>query len=264
MSESTETDVLVTTVEDGVATVTLNRPHRRNALSRQLVYELWDLVRDLDRDGDVRVVVLTGTGDKAFCAGADLKERRGMSEADVARYVPDLSACFTALASLSRPTIAAINGVALGGGLELALACDLRVAVDTALVGLPETHLAIIPGAGGTQRLPRLIGVARAKELIFTGRRVEASEALQLGLVNRICAADELESVTLELARQIASAGPVALAQAKFAIDQGSGLPLASGLAVEAKAYQVTIPTEDRLEALAAFREKRTPQFEGR
>jgi enoyl-CoA hydratase/carnithine racemase len=262
--ESSGTGEIVVSREDGVVTLTLDRPERRNALSRALVAHLSELVDELDGDASVRVVIVTGAGDKAFCAGADLKERQGMSEGDVRAFVPTLSATFTALASMTKPTIAAINGVALGGGLELALACDLRVAADHATMGLPETQLAIIPGAGGTQRLPRLVGVARAKELIFTGRRVSADQALEMTLVNRVCPSRDILTVAGDMARSMLAAGPIALAQAKFALDNGAGLPMESGLALEWQAYERTISTEDRLEALAAFRDKRPAKFTGR
>lgn len=257
-------DTVLISRQAGLATVTLNRPARRNALSRALVADLGQAIVELAADPDIRVIAFTGAGDRAFCAGADLKERRSMSEDDVRRFVPQLAATLNALAALSKPTIAAINGAALGGGLELAMACDLRLAVDGAILALPETQLAIIPGAGGTQRLPRLIGVARAKEMIFTGRRVASQEALAMGLVNRVCAPDRLAGACRELAASILTAGPIALAQAKRAIDTGSAMPLADALAIEWACYEQTLPTDDRLEALAAFQEKRRPVFKGR
>jgi enoyl-CoA hydratase/carnithine racemase len=165
---------------------------------------------------------------------------------------------------LPLPVIAIINGFALGGGTELALACDLRIAVDDATLGLTETRFAIIPGAGGTQRLPRLIGIPLAKELIYTGRQLTAQEALARGLVNRIAARDKLMEVCLELAGEVAKAGPIAVAQAKFAINKGQDVELHTGLAIEASAYEACIPTEDRLEGLKAFKEKRQPVYKGR
>ena len=165
---------------------------------------------------------------------------------------------------MDKPVIAAINGVALGGGTELALACDLRVAAAEATMGFTETRLAIIPGAGGTQRLPRLVGVGTAKELIYTGRQLSAQEAREIGLVNRIAEADKLMDVCFELAEEISKAGPIAVAQAKSAINKGLNMDLHSGLAIEASAYEVCIPTEDRLEGLQAFKEKRKPIYKGR
>ena len=165
---------------------------------------------------------------------------------------------------MNKPVIAAVNGVALGGGTELALACDIRVASESATMGLTETRLAIIPGAGGTQRLPRLVGRGKAKELIFTGRRVDAKEALEIGLVNKAVPAERLLDECLEMAGMICEAGPVAIGQAKYAINYGLEVDLHSGLAIESNAYWVTIPTEDRLEGLAAFREKRKPVYKGK
>ncbi|MGD8436623.1 MAG: enoyl-CoA hydratase-related protein, partial [Syntrophobacterales bacterium] len=197
-------------------------------------------------------------------AGADLKERLAMSDGEVRRFLSAIRRLFTKIEELPLPVVAAINGVSLGGGTELALACDLRVAVAHATMGLTETRLAIIPGAGGTQRLPRLVGIALAKELIYTGRQLTAQEALAKGLVNRLAESDELMEVCLELCGEISEAGPVALAQAKFAINKGNDAELHTGLAIEASAYEACIPTEDRIEGLKAFQEKRKPVYKGR
>ena len=187
-----------------------------------------------------------------------------MSPDQVRLFLKHLRTALVDLEQLPKPVIAAINGLALGGGTELALACDFRVAADSATLGLTETTLAIIPGGGGTQRLPRLVGKGRAKELIFTGRRVDAAEALAIGLVEFVVPASEVMAQALAIAQRIVdTTGPVAVAQAKFAIDQGGEVDLATGLAIEAKAYEVTIPTRDRKEALAAFGEKRKPVFTG-
>jgi enoyl-CoA hydratase/carnithine racemase len=248
--------------DDGVVLLTLNRPERRNALGVALVTAIRAAVGRLSTDASARVIILTGAGDRAFCAGADLKERRTMDEASVASFVNDLRTMMDEVAALPQPTIAAIGGAALGGGAELALACDLRVMGETATIGLPETHLGIIPGAGGTQRLPRLIGIARAKEMIFTGRRVQAQEAAQIGLVNCTCV-DPVACARAK-ATAILGAAPLALTAAKRAIDEGISLDLSAAMAVERRCHAVTIPTEDRVEALAAFREKRSPVFKGR
>ena len=212
----------------------------------------------------VRAVVLTGAGDKAFCAGADLKERAEMPQAEVAGFVDGLRAMMDELAGLPQPTVAALQGPALGGGCELALACDLRVMGAGATLSLPETHLGILPGAGGTQRLARLVGASRAKELIYTARRVGPAEALGWGLCNAVAGEEGAWERARALAETILGGAPIALAQAKRAVDEGLELPLEEGLAVERRCYAVTIPTEDRLEALAAFREKRKPRFQGR
>ena len=244
--------------------LTLNRPEVRNALNFKLLQELERAVDEASSLEGLRVLMITGGGDKAFCAGADLKERLTMSETEVRSYLSAIRRLLSKIEELPLPVIAAINGFALGGGTELALACDLRIAVTNATLGLTETRFAIIPGAGGTQRLPRLIGVPLAKELIYTGRQLSAQEALAKGLVNRLVARSKLMEVGLELAGEIAQAGPIAVAQAKFAINKGQGVDLHTGLAIEASAYETCIPTEDRLEGLKAFAEKRQPVYKGR
>jgi enoyl-CoA hydratase/carnithine racemase len=244
--------------------LTLNRHQARNALNLKLLQALEQAVDQASFSEDLRVLIITGAGDKVFCAGADLKERLTMSEGEVRHFLSSIRRLFTKIEGLPLPVLAAINGVALGGGTELALACDLRVAVAGAIMGLAETRLAIIPGAGGTQRLPRLVGVGLAKELIYTGRQLSAREALENGLVNRVVEADNLMDVCLELAEEISEAGPIALAQAKFAINKGLDVDLHSGLEIEASAYEACIPTEDRLEGLRAFKEKRKPVYKGR
>ena len=244
--------------------LTLNRPAVRNALNSRLLQELELAIDEVRLLEDLRVLLITGVGDKAFCAGADLKERLSMSETEVRSFLSAIRRLLIKIEELPLPVIAAINGFALGGGTELALACDLRVAVNDATLGLTETRFAIIPGAGGTQRLPRFIGIPLAKELIYTGRQLTAQEALAKGLVNRIAARDEFMAVCLELAGEIAKAGPIAVAQAKFAINKGQDVELHTGLAIEASAYEACIPTEDRIEGLKAFKEKRLPVYKGR
>ncbi|MDR4999140.1 enoyl-CoA hydratase-related protein [Brevibacillus parabrevis] len=250
--------------KDGlVGVVTLDRPDVFNCLNLETLTELRKLIAELACDRSTRVVIVTGAGDKAFCSGADLKERRGMSPEQVEVYIRTIRDTFSELEKLQKPVIAALNGLALGGGTELALACDLRIMSEQAKMGLTETSLGIIPGAGGTQRLPRLVGKGIAKELIFTARRVFPAEALAIGLVNRVVPHEQLMNVSMELAAQIASNAPLALAQAKFAIDCGSEVELATGLMMESNAYQLLVPTKDRLEGLAAFAEKRKPIYRG-
>ncbi len=247
-----------------IAIVTLDRPERRNALSRDLLLRFGGIGRELAGDSALRAVVITGAGDRAFCAGADLKERAGMSDDAVREQLGLYRSELGWLSTLPVPTIAAINGAALGGGLELALACDLRVAAPQAELGLPETRLAIIPGAGGTQRLPRLIGEARAKELILLGRRVTAAEALAIGLVNRVSPADrEVVADTLQWIEPIAEGAPLAQASALRAIRDGMSLPLDAGLDLERALYDRVLESADRKEALAALAEKRKPRFRG-
>jgi len=250
--------------QDGVVTLTLCREEAANALSTGLLEAIRTAVSDIHNRADVRVVILTGRGDKSFCAGADLRERKGMDAGQVQQAVARIRAVVERIAALPMPVIAALNGVAFGGGTELALACDIRIAADTAKLGLTETSLAIIPGAGGTQRLPRLVGIAKAKELIYTARRIDAATALQIGLVNDVVRPSELRARVMDLAREISANGPIAVRQAKFAINEGMNVGLHSGLAIEGKAYDVVIPTADRLEGLQAFAEKRPPKYEGR
>jgi len=257
------TSVLNLETKEQIAVLTLNRPEVMNSVNFALLEALKASVEDLRFNPDIRVVIITGAGEKAFCAGADLKERASLAPLEVKRFIYTIRNLFTEIEQLNKPVIAAVNGIALGGGTELALACDLRIAAETASMGLTETRLAIIPGAGGTQRLPRLVGKGRAKELIFTGRRIAGQEALEMGLVNAVCPRDRLLDRCLEMAAMICETGPIAIEQAKYAINYGMETDLATGLALESNAYWVTIPTEDRLEGLAAFREKRKPVYKG-
>ncbi|EIT85816.1 methylglutaconyl-CoA hydratase [Fictibacillus macauensis ZFHKF-1] len=250
-------------VKEHIAYVTLNRPEVLNCFNYSTLQKLGEVVEAIHHNGDVRVVIFTGAGAKAFSAGADLKERRTLSENDVKRNVKKIRDVFSAIEQLPQPTIAAMNGHAFGGGFELALACDLRVAVQAASMGLTELGWAIIPGAGGTQRLPRLIGVPKAMELILTAKKLSAQEALAYGILNKVTELDELLPACEAYAAAILKNGPIAVTQAKYAIKHGMDTDLHTGLAIEAKAYEVTIPTRDRIEALEAFSEKRPPQFKG-
>ncbi len=247
-----------------LALIRIDRPERMNCFDYPTLVELQELVDAVKVDESVRVVVFTGTG-KAFSAGADLKERVTLNETEVRRNVLAIREVFASIAALPQPTIAAVNGHALGGGFEWMLACDFRIIVDGALVGLTETSFGIIPGAGGTQRLPRLIGETRAKELIFTAKKIDAETAERYGLVSQVVATRaELLPACFELAAAMLRNGPIAIRQAKQAIDGGMDVSLAEGLRLETEAYEAVIPTEDRLEALRAFAEKRTPQFQGK
>jgi len=257
-------DVLLKEVADGVALLTLNRPEVMNSFNFALLYALKKEIDQLDQDATIRVIIITGAGAKAFAAGADLKERLSYTPEQVKEFIFTIRNLFTQIEYMRKPVIAAVNGVALGGGTELAMACDLRVASMNASMGQTETRLAIIPGAGGTQRLPRLVGKGIAKELIFTGRRVGAEEALRIGLVNKICEPQDLLDEARKMAAMICETGPIAIEQAKYAINYGMETDLHTGLAIESNAYWVCIPTEDRLEGLAAFREKRKPVYKGK
>jgi enoyl-CoA hydratase/carnithine racemase len=251
------------TIENHIAIVTINRPDQLNCFDLDALTKLEEVVEGIKLDKDVRVVIVTGAGEKSFSAGADLKERRTLSEKEVRRNVSMIRNVFTKIEELPQPTIAAINGYALGGGLELALACDFRIAVNEATVALTEVSWGIIPGAGGTQRLSRLIGISKAKELIFTARKINANQAYELGIVNKVVEREQLLAAAVELAEEIIKNAPLAVIQAKYAINYGSNVDLNTGLAIESKAYEVIIPTKDRVEALEAFKEKRPPNFRG-
>jgi len=246
------------------AWLTLNRPGAMNALSRGLVAALAAAVRAVRNESWVRAVVITGAGDKAFCAGADLRERRTMTLDDTRQFLLELGAALEEIARFPTPVIAAMNGVAFGGGLELALACDLRLCAESVEMGLVEVRLGIIPGAGGTQRLARVAGAAVAKELILTGRRIAAARAAELGIVTRVVAAADLVPAAERLAAEIAECGPLAVSTAKGAIDDGAGLPLGEALALERARYETVLTSDDRNEGLAAFLEKRSPLFKGK
>jgi len=261
---TTETPLLLTEEKNKTAILTLNRPKVMNCLNFDLLSALKAEIEALQYRSDISCVIITGAGEKAFCAGADLKERAGLSQEEVKKFILTIRNLLTTIQNLPIPVIAAVNGIALGGGTEVALASDIRIASTTASMGLTETKLAIIPGGGGTQRLPRIVGVAKAKELIFTGRRVDAKEALDIGLVNQVAEPDNLMEACMEMAAMIAQNGPIAVEMAKYAIDKGIETDLATGLAIESNAYRVTIPTEDRMEGLTAFREKRKPVYKGR
>ena len=257
-------NVLLVEKDSGVVTLTLNRPDVMNSLNFPLLHAIRDQIESFRFKPDVRVVIITAAGEKAFCAGADLKERATLSPDQVKEYIFTIRNLFTSIEQLNKAVIAAVNGIALGGGTELALACDIRIASANATMGLTETRLAIIPGAGGTQRLPRLVGRGKAKELIFTGQRIGAQEALRIGLINRICEPKDLLDECRKMAAMICEAGPVAIEQAKYAINYGLETDIHTGLAIESNAYWVCIPTEDRLEGLAAFKEKRKPIYKGK
>ena len=250
-------------VKNHLAYVTINRPEALNCFDYPTLESLRKVVEEIHINKNVRVVIITGAGQKAFSAGADLKERKTLNESEVKRNVKAIRDVFSAIEVLPQPTIAAINGYAFGGGFELALACDFRIAVHEAKMGLTELSWAIIPGAGGTQRLPRLIGQAKAMELILTAEKFSAEKALQLGVLTRVVEQSKLISECETLASKMMENGPIALQQAKYAIRHGMEVDLQTGLAIEAKAYEVIIPTTDRLEALQAFAEKRKPQFKG-
>lgn len=246
------------------AIVTINREEALNAFNYDTLLELQEKVEEIRINPEIRAVVFTGAGEKAFSVGADLKERKTLSIEQVKRNLNKINEVFNAIDQLPQPTIASMNGFAFGGGMELALACDFRIAASGALMGLTETSLAIIPGAGGTQRLPRLIGQSKAMELILTARRFTSEEAYDMGLVMMVAEREPAIEASLAFAEKMLMNGPIALQQAKYAIKNGMNADLQTGLQIERKAYEITIPTEDRVEALQAFAEKRKPEFKGK
>ncbi|WP_071459206.1 enoyl-CoA hydratase-related protein [Bacillus massilinigeriensis] len=252
---------ILTQKENGIAYITINRPEIYNCFNYETLGELGETVESLHHDNETKVVIFTGAGEKAFSAGADLKERKNLTSDEVIRNVHKIRDVFQAVSELPQPTIAAVNGVAFGGGFELILACDFRIASSNTLMGLTEVSWGIIPGAGGTQRLTRLIGEMRAKELILTARKIRGEMAMELGILTSMVEAGKVMEACRELAEEIMQNAPIAVRQAKYAISRGSGVTLETGLAIETKAYEVTIPTKDRTEALQAFSEKRKPVF---
>jgi methylglutaconyl-CoA hydratase len=257
------TDIIVEN-RGTTAWVTLNRPEVRNALSRDVNIQLQEIATDLDERDDVHAVVVTGAGDKAFCAGADLKERRGIAAEDTGSYLSAIAGAIGAFADMQKPTLCAMNGSAYGGGLELAIACDFRILVEGAEVGLTEVKLGIIPGGGGTQRLPRLIGEARAKELILLGRRVGAARALEIGLVHQVVPRAGFAAAVAAFIAELETCAPLSVRCAKAAIERGYGLPIHDGLELERAQYDVTLFSDDRNEGLVAFGEGRPPKWRGR
>lgn len=250
-------------VKNRIAFITINRPEVLNAFDYETLCLLGEVIENIRLNKEVRAAIFTGAGNKAFSAGADLKERQSLTEEEVRRNVHKIRTVFNGVASLPQPTIAAINGYAFGGGFELMLACDFRFAVNHALMGLTELKWAIIPGGGGTQRLPRLIGEAKAKELIFTAKKINAQEALRIGVLTNVTEPELLLEECISFAEEMLANGPVALEQAKFAINNGMTADLGTGMAIEEKAYEMTIATKDRVEALKAFKEKRPAVFMG-
>lgn len=249
---------------EGVATITINRPEALNAFNAEVVGEILQALEDVKTDENIRVVVLTGAGEKAFSAGADIKAMKGMNALKARELSQMGEKLCTALENLEKPIIAAINGYALGGGLEVAMACDLRIASENAKVGQTEINIGLIPGWGGTQRLTRLIGATKAKELIFTGKMVDAKTAEQLGLVNMVVPADKFRETVRQFAIEIAQKAPVALKVAKALINKGAEISLDAALALEREGFGVVASTEDLQEGVSAFIEKRKPMFKGK
>jgi len=249
-------------VEDSIAFITLNRPKALNALNTETLGELDAAVSAAGKDENVKAVVITGEG-RAFVAG-DISQMRGLTVQEGRNMTILGQEVFTRIENLDKPVIAAVNGFALGGGCELAMACDIRVASDKAKFGQPEVNLGIIPGYGGTQRLPRLVGKGAAKYLIFTGEMISAEEAFRIGLADKVVPAEELMDSVIALAKVIMSKAPIAIKMAKHAINNGLNVDLKSGVAYEAEAYTTTFSTEDRVEGMSAFLEKRQAEFKNK
>ena len=251
---------IIVETKEKVGIVKMNRPNVLNALNIETLQELSEAISDLSESADVRVVIITSAG-KAFLAGADIAEMKDMSPDEAIQFSKSGQKVFDLIASLEKPVIAAVNGFALGGGCELALACDIRIASDKAKLGQPEVNLGVIPGFAGTQRLSRLVGAAKAKEMIFTGDMVDAQTALSIGLVNQVIPADQLMNVCMELANKIASKGPTAVKMAKRAINQGIEARLEEGSAYETRDFAECFATGEAKEGMSAFLEKRKPNW---
>ena len=257
-------DNLTVTHHEMVGTITINRPEKLNTLTNATLDELEVAIDALDKDDGIRAVLITGAGERAFVAGADIKELANLTVSTGHLQAERGQNVFRKIEKCGKPVLAAINGFALGGGLELALACHLRVSSDTAKLGLPEVGLGIIPGYGGTQRLSKLVGRGKATELILTGRHIDAVEAYRIGLVNHIVPPDQVLSKSEELLKEIVTKGPLAVRHALFAVDQGLDLDLDKGLSLEATLFGLLFATSDTREGLSAFIEKRPAAFEGK
>ncbi|UCG37030.1 MAG: enoyl-CoA hydratase/isomerase family protein [Candidatus Bathyarchaeota archaeon] len=249
---------------EGIATITINRPQALNALNEETLKEISSRIADARQDENIKVLVITGAGDRAFCAGADLNMMKGKGVYKGMHLSQTGQKLTLEIEELGKPVIAAINGYTLGGGLELAMACDLRIASENAQFGQPEINVGLIPGWGGTQRLPRLVGKGKAKEMILTGKRIDAETAEQLGLVSKVVPLDQLKSTVKELASELMNKPPIAIELSKQLINNSTEIDLRMGLVNEAEAFGILASTEDFREGVKAFLEKRKPQYKGK
>jgi enoyl-CoA hydratase/3-hydroxyacyl-CoA dehydrogenase len=264
MSEPKHYESLIVKKEEGIGWMTLNRPHRLNTLTADMINEMHSVLDDFDADKEVKCIVITGAGDKAFSAGADVTAFQGLTPATAAESSSKGQVLYSRLEKIGKPVIACLNGYALGGGLEMAMACDFRIASENAEMGQTEMNLGLIPGWGGTQRLVRMVGLPKAKELIMFGNRITAEEAARIGLVTKVVPKAKLQEETVALARKLADGPPVALRLAKEALNFGTQVPLDIGLKLEAEAFGIAISTKDVMEGVSAFMSKRKPEFKGK
>lgn len=257
-------NTIIFTKEDGIAIITLNRPKSMNAINNEFIQELGQVINEIELDEEIGAVIITGS-EKFFGAGADIKEVSAIQTPMQAHaFVNNVQALFIRLENLEKPVIAAVSGLALGGGCELTLACDIRIAADNALFGLPEIKIGVLPGGGGTQRLPRLIGVGRAKELLYTGDPVDANEAYRLGIANKVVPLKDLMVEAKKMAAKLKSRPRAAFKMIKTSVNKGGSVDLQTGLTIEARCFEFLFSTEDQKEGMKAFVEKRKPNFTGR
>ena len=264
MSTPKRYESVIVKKEEGIGWITLNRPQKFNTLTVEMIDEIHSVLNDFETDKDVKCIVFTGAGDRAFSAGVDLTAFTGLTPATAVEASSKGQALFTRLEKLSKPVVACLNGYALGGGLEMAIACDFRVAAESAELGQTESNLGMIPGWGGTQRLARIVGLAKAKEMIMFGNRISAEEAAKIGLITKVVPNAKLREETVAMARKLADGPPVALKLAKELLNSGTQVPLDIGLKMEAEAFGVVSSTKDVMEGVSAFMSKRKPEFEGK